>query len=184
MCPPTLFNTGDPFVPRQAHLEHLNILVVNANTNMTRLLRTVLKAYGMGRVDEARNLQEARTLFQLSGYDIIVTDVHVGHERGFDLVQWLRGDDGRGVGPFTPVIVASAASELRTVMMSVTSGADEFVTLPLSPRTLFRRIEKLIFKPHSYIRAPGYFGPCRRRRVDENYAGPERRGVHRDQTAA
>ncbi len=165
-------------------LEHLNILVVNANGNMTRLLRTVLKAYGLGRVDEAHSLSEARIMFQLSTYDIVVTDVHVGHEQGFDLVHWLRGDNGMGNGPFTPVIIASAASERKTVMMSVNSGVDEFVTLPLSPRTLFKRIEKLIFKPHAYIRAPGYFGPCRRRREDAQYAGEERRASRRAQSAA
>ncbi len=166
-------------------LEHLNILVVNANGNMTRLLRTVLKAYGMGRVDEARSLNEARILFQLSNYDIVVTDVFVGREDGFDLVRWLRGDDdGLGKGPFTPVIVASAASEKRTVMLSVNSGVDEFVTLPLSPRTLFKRIEKLIFKPHAYIRVAGYFGPCRRRRDDPQYTGPERRSGRVKQSSA
>lgn len=167
-----------------AKLEHLSILVVYSNHNLIRLLREVLKAYGMGRVDHARSLDEARALFQVNSYDMVVTDVYLGQDSGLQLVRWLRGEDGAGAAPFTPVIVASAAAEKRTVLHCVTSGADEFVTLPLSPRTLFQRIEKLIFKPHSYVRAPGYFGPCRRRRVDENYAGPERRSSKLSKPAA
>jgi DNA-binding response OmpR family regulator len=158
-----------------ARLEKISVLVVNGNERMTQILRTALKAYGMGRVDEAFSLDEARVLYQSNPYDIVMTDVHLGFEAGFDLVRWLRGDDGTGPGPFTPVIVASASTEIKTVMTCVQSGADDFVTLPLSPATLFKHIERLIFKPHRYVSVPGYFGPSRRRRIDNGYMGLERR---------
>ena len=160
-----------------SQLKNLSVLVVNTNENMAHILRTALRAYGLGRVDEVHSLHEARNPFQRYPYDIVLTDVVVGRESGFDLVRWLRGEGDESGGTMTPVIVASASCELRTVLTSVHTGADEFITLPLSPKSLFKRIEKLIFHPHRYIRAPGYFGPDRRRRQDPSYAGPERRGV-------
>ncbi len=158
-----------------AHLDRISVLVVNGNPHLAQLLRAALRGYGLGRVDEAFSLDAARVLYQTHRYDLVVTDVHVGKEMGFDLVRWLRGDCGTGPGPFTPVIMASAATEMKVVMTCVESGADDFVTLPLSAKTLFQHIERLIFKPHRYVSAPGYFGPTRRRRADPAYYGANRR---------
>lgn len=153
----------------------LSILIVNANLNHIRLLRTVLKAYGLGRVDEARSLQEARGMLKLGSYDLVIIDVYVGHENGLDLITWMRGTDGRGPAAYTPVIVATAMADKEMVLASITAGADEFVTMPLSPKTLFEHIEKVIFRPHVYINASGYYGPDRRRSHDPLYVGQERR---------
>lgn len=156
-------------------LMDLNVLVVNGNTNHIRLLRTVLKAFGLGRVDEARSLAEGRGMIKMASYDLVILDIYVGNENGLGFIQWMRGVDGRGPAAHTPVIVASAMADKDMVIAAIAAGADEFVTLPLSPKTMLEHIEKIIFRPHPYINAPGYYGPCRRRSVDASYTGEERR---------
>jgi DNA-binding response OmpR family regulator len=156
-------------------LMDLNILVVNGNTNHIRLLRTVLKAFGLGRVDEARSLTEGRGKIKMASFDLVIIDMYVGNENGLSFIQWMRGVDGRGPAAYTPVIVASAMADKDMVIAAIAAGADEFVTLPLSPKTMLEHIEKIIFRPHPHINAPGYYGPCRRRNVDPSYAGEERR---------
>jgi two-component system, chemotaxis family, chemotaxis protein CheY len=39
-----------------------------------------------------------------------------------------------------------------------------------------QRLMSVIEHPRPYVRTKSYFGPCRRRRADAEYTGPERRG--------
>ena len=54
------------------------------------------------------------------------------------------------------------------------AGVTEFMAKPVSVKALCARINAIIDAPRPFIRANGYFGPDRRRRVLP-FNGPERR---------
>jgi DNA-binding response OmpR family regulator len=55
------------------------------------------------------------------------------------------------------------------------AGVTDFLSKPFTVTGLLKRIEALIFQPRPFVRAPDYFGPCRRRKPDPDYRGMERR---------
>jgi len=42
---------------------------------------------------------------------------------------------------------------------------------------VLHRVNEVINNPRDFVRAGAYFGPCRRRKIDHDYVGQERRGV-------
>ncbi len=161
-----------------ANFEQLSFLVVNRNTNMTRILRNVLRGLGTEDVYEASNNTEAKSAVEAATMlDFILLDpVMEGRKTGYDFVKWLR-QDPKSPNPHIPIIAISAAASKDDVLEAVKNGVDEFISIPMAPIELIRRVSKIIYKPHPYIRAPGYFGPCRRRHEDAHYSGEERRST-------
>jgi len=53
------------------------------------------------------------------------------------------------------------------------AGVNEFIAKPVSVKTVMSRLVAVIEHPRPYVRTQDYFGPCRRRGVQE-YRGPER----------
>ena len=57
----------------------------------------------------------------------------------------------------------------------------EFLAKPISAKGLHRCILNVVANPRPFIQTASYFGPDRRRNVNSNYGGPERRnGGHAD----
>jgi hypothetical protein len=55
------------------------------------------------------------------------------------------------------------------------AGVTEFLAKPITAHTLFSRIAEIVERPRAFVRCDSYFGPDRRRRAIEDYAGPRRR---------
>ncbi len=74
----------------------LRVLVVDDLEDMRLLIQRALSARGYA-VDVAATLAEARGM-DPGGYDAVVLDVHLGRERGTDLVETLRSEDPAAAG--------------------------------------------------------------------------------------
>ena len=90
------------------------------------------------------------------------------------LLHRLRHDPASS-NPFLPVIALSSYARRADVLWAINLGFHEFVTLPLSVRALWRAVNHSVFIGRPFVRGETYFGPCRRRRTDAGYVGPERR---------
>lgn len=99
---------------------------------------------------------------------------------GFDprLVAWvtrLRADRDANVA-LAPVIALVPGVTMRLLQLLIASGFDDVVASPASPPDFARRVRASIVRPHDFFRTATYFGPDRRRLVDEN-PPVERRGA-------
>lgn len=54
-------------------------------------------------------------------------------------------------------------------------GVDEVVVLPFTAQSLLTRIRSVIERPRPFVDCAVYVGPCRRRRMLQDYKGPKRR---------
>jgi hypothetical protein len=61
------------------------------------------------------------------------------------------------------------------VRLARDAGVNEFLAKPVSVKAILTRLISVIEHPRPFVRTKTYFGPCRRRRVDDEYRGPERR---------
>jgi DNA-binding response OmpR family regulator len=66
-------------------------------------------------------------------------------------------------------------SEKKRVVSARDAGVTEFLTKPISAKALYERILNVVAKPRPFIKTKTYFGPDRRRNVNPNYVGQERR---------
>jgi len=152
----------------------LNILLVDDNQHMRLLLTEMLRAIGVRNIHEAVNGEEALNVLHRIAIDIVISDLKMGTLGGIDFVSLLRRSPS-SPNPFVPVLMVTGHSTMKRVQAARDAGVNEFLTKPVTGRSLVHRLTLLIEEPRQFIRTGGYFGPDRRRRTVANFNGPWRR---------
>jgi CheY-like chemotaxis protein len=154
--------------------ERLTILVVDDNVHMRKLVTTILQAFGVSQVCEAESGERAWVVLRQVNPDILVLDWMMEGMSGLDLVRKIRSDSA-SPNPFVPVIMLTGHTALDQVREARDSGINEFIAKPVSVKTMMQRLTAVIEHPRPFVRTKSFFGPCRRRRAEGVYQGPERR---------
>ena len=155
--------------------ERLRILVVDDNVHMRKLVTTILQAFGVTQIHEARSGEQAWEVLREHTPDIIILDWVMEGMSGIDLMRMIRTNP-QSPNPFVPVIMLSGHTSIEHVQKARDAGVNEFIAKPVSVKTMMTRMAAVIEHPRPYVRTSVYFGPCRRRRQDE-HRGPERRAA-------
>ena len=154
-------------------LSALAILIVDPNHLVRRLIADILRSWGVRRVEQAASGADAIKILAAGPVDLVVTEANSAPVTGFELVKIIRAGH-EGFDRFTPVIMMSAHSHVKTVLAARDSGVNEFLVKPFSAQSLYRHICAVIENPRPIVSAPGFLGPDRRRkRLARN--GTERR---------
>lgn len=152
----------------------LRFLVIDDNAHMRRVLRTLLHGFGAREVYEAEDGAGGLEAFSHYSPDIVITDWAMPIFDGLELTQMIRQPNAN-TNPYVPIIMLTGHSEKKRVMTARDAGITEFLAKPISAKALYQRILNVVANPRPFIKARHYFGPDRRRNVNSNYAGPERR---------
>lgn len=156
-------------------LKSFSILVVDGSQFMSSVMVSILKALNVGKVRTAPNgraaidlLEATYVLGQQSGrfdIDIILCDWAMEGSGGSDVLRWVRGHKDDMVR-FLPVVVVSGHATMEVVGQARDLGANEFVGKPFSVNSFTARLLAVIDRPRPFVKAPGFFGPDRRRKVE------------------
>lgn len=152
----------------------LRFLVIDDNAHMRRILRTLLHGFGSREVYEAEDGAGALEAFTHYMPDIVLVDWVMPIFDGLELTQMIR-QPGANANPYVPIIMLSAHSEKKRIVTARDAGVTEFLVKPISAKALYERIVNVVANPRPFIKTSTYFGPDRRRGVNVNYSGPERR---------
>jgi CheY-like chemotaxis protein len=152
--------------------EHLKILIVEDNLHMRGLLRGLLTSVGVRDVAEANNGATAIEALREKKCDLILSDLAMKPMDGLEFSRKVRTDSPN---PFVPIIMITGHTEKHRVEAARDAGITEFLAKPNTPHSLFSRIAEIMERPRAFVRTEAYFGPDRRRKTAENYAGPWRR---------
>ncbi|MBO6633648.1 MAG: response regulator, partial [Parvibaculum sp.] len=76
---------------------------------------------------------------------------------------------------FVPIIMVSGHTDLASVERARDIGVTEFLSKPISARSLYERLIQVLDRPRQFVETPTYRGPDRRRR-NTPFAGEDRRG--------
>src|SRR5690606_35874814 len=106
--------------------------------------------------------------------DLVITDAAMLPVDGFDLAKKLRSLNGRALG-MVPIIMVSGHTDLASVERARDIGITEFLSKPISARSLYERLIQVVDKPRPFVETPTYRGPDRRRR-ERPFEGTDRRG--------
>jgi two-component system, OmpR family, KDP operon response regulator KdpE len=110
-----------------------NILVVDDEPQITRVLKTTLSSHGYG-TRTACDGEEALELMRDWPPDLIITDLRMPHMDGLGLCRRVRENSQ------IPIIVLSVKGEERIKVEALDAGADDYVTKPFSTNELLARV--------------------------------------------
>lgn len=110
-----------------------NILVVDDEPQITRVLKTTLSSNGYG-TRTARDGDEAVQLMKDWSPDLIITDLRMPNMDGLDLCRHVRQKSQ------VPIIVLSVKGEEQMKVQALDAGADDYVTKPFNVNELLARV--------------------------------------------
>jgi CheY-like chemotaxis protein len=162
--------------------ERLKILAVDDNAHMRKLVVTILQAFGVHQIFEAENGDRAWASLRENNPDVLVLDWMMEGMSGLELARMIRTNP-QAPNPFVPIIMLTGYTSLDHVRQARDAGVNEFIAKPVAAKTMMARLVSVIEHPRPFVRTTAYFGPCRRRRANEEYKGPERRSEAKKQAA-
>jgi len=109
------------------------ILVVDDETQITRVLRASLAAQGFD-VRTLNNPVEALSLFAEWSPDLLITDLVMPELSGIELCRAIRASST------IPILVLSVREHERSKIEALDAGADDYVTKPFSIQELLARV--------------------------------------------
>jgi two-component system KDP operon response regulator KdpE len=114
-------------------LEHKHILVVDDESQITRVLRTSLSSHGYD-IRVANDGETALEIMKDWTPDLVITDLAMPNMDGLELCRRLRTKTQ------VPIIVLSVRGEERTKVKALDAGADDYVTKPFGMEELLARV--------------------------------------------
>src|SRR4051812_8248379 len=114
-----------------------HLLVVDDDRRIRDLLSRFLFAEGY-RVTTADNAREARAKLESLAFDLLILDVMMPGETGFQLARSLRESSS------VPILMLTARSETESRIAGLELGADDYVPKPFEPRELSLRIANIL----------------------------------------
>lgn len=114
-----------------------HLLIVDDDRRIRDLLSRFLATEGY-RVTTADNAAEARAKLGGLSFDLLILDVMMPGESGFDLAKSLRETSS------VPILMLTARHETEMRIEGLEIGADDYVAKPFEPRELSLRIANIL----------------------------------------
>jgi two-component system, OmpR family, phosphate regulon response regulator OmpR len=126
--------TDDPAQPTD---DAPHLLVVDDDRRIRALLSRFLLTEGY-RVSTAETALEARAKLQGLKFDLLILDVMMPGENGFDFARFIRSASS------VPILMLTARDEKESRIMGLEIGADDYLAKPFEPRELSLRIANIL----------------------------------------
>ncbi len=114
-----------------------HLLVVDDDRRIRDLLSRFLAGEGF-RVTTADNAADARAKLAGLSFDLIILDVMMPGETGFEFAKSLRGTSD------VPILMLTARDAAESRIEGLSLGADDYLSKPFEPRELSLRIANIL----------------------------------------
>ena len=115
-----------------------NILLLEDDIQLSDTIKQFLDYSGY-MVYPAYDASQAKDILYEKSIDLILLDVKVPHQNGFDLLQEVRN-----MGNFTPAIFITSLNAVDDVTRGFDIGCDDYIRKPFALKELLVRVESLI----------------------------------------
>ena len=116
-----------------------HILVVDDDDRIRSLLKEYLNENKFI-VSTAQNSEEAKVKLNHFKFDLIVLDVMMPGQNGYELVKEIKDKN------CPPIILLTAKGEVENRIKGLELGADDYIGKPFEPKELLLRINNIISK--------------------------------------
>jgi two-component system phosphate regulon response regulator OmpR len=124
-----------------------HLLVVDDDSRIRVLLSRFLRGEGY-RVSTAESAAQARSKLDGLHFDLLIVDVMMPGESGFDFVRTVRASSP------VPILMLTARSEPENRINGLELGVDDYVAKPFEPRELSLRIANILKHARPATTAP------------------------------
>ncbi len=121
-------------------LKQKTILVVDDDFDMLKLLSKILTAAGF-KVLIADNPGDGRKILSTEAPHIILSDLHMEPENGYQFIQSIRSQKQYST---IPILVLSALNDFQSVKKAIALGVSDYVIKPLQSPMLLRKLRKAL----------------------------------------
>jgi len=130
-------------------LEHAQILLVDDEQAILQMLSIILHKEGFKQIDTAITGEEAVAACQRKRYDLIILDVMLPKQSGFDICPFIRQTTN------APILFLTARTTDLDKLTGFALGGDDYITKPFNPLEVVARIKAqlrryLSFEPIAY----------------------------------
>ena len=115
----------------------MKILVADDDPDLLDLVAYALSQTGY-LVVKAADGNAALAAFEAEAPDLVVLDINMPGQTGFEVCAAIRGTST------VPVMMLTARGEEQDLVRALDLGADDYLTKPFSPRTLLARVKALL----------------------------------------
>lgn len=139
----------------------MTIAVVDDNRNFLKLVRSILRNFGVKDCTVFDDPVDALTYLEIHAVDCVITDLVMPKMNGFQLAHRIRHST---VIPnrLLPLIMVTGHANRANVAKAVQSGIDEVLVKPFRPTDMQKRLISIASNPRRYIRTPaGFVGVAR-----------------------
>ncbi|MHA7873548.1 MAG: response regulator [Hyphococcus sp.] len=132
-----------------------HLLIVDDDDRIRSLLKRYLTEHGF-RTSVASNAAKARALMGAVHFDLLILDVMMPGESGFDLTKSVRAASN------VPILLLTARGLPEDRIEGLERGADDYLSKPFEPRELLLRVGALLrrARPTTLSRQELTFGRC------------------------
>jgi two-component system OmpR family response regulator len=127
------------------------VLVVDDDRDTREELHDYLKSHGM-HVETAGDVTGARHRLQLRKFDLVLLDLWLGTENGFDFLRELRRSAE------IPCIMMTAQDDIIDKIVGLELGADDYLFKPVNLRELLARMRALLRRAAASAQTPANVG--------------------------
>jgi len=116
-----------------------HILVVDDDDRIRELVKEYLNENNFI-VSTASNAEEAKIKLNFFKFDLIVLDVMMPGQSGFELTKEIKKNSN------IPIILLTAKGEVENRILGLEIGADDYLGKPFEPKELLLRIKNIVNK--------------------------------------
>jgi two-component system, chemotaxis family, chemotaxis protein CheY len=147
-------------------IQSLCVLLVDDNQYMRRMVRTLLVNCGVKDIYEAADGIVALDSIRTVAPDVVILDWEMPLLSGPELVRIVRSP---GVFPIpdVPIIMLTQHGERWRVVEAVKLGVNEYLTKPVSAKSLYDRLVAITLLPRANVQLGDYYGPAPRKLITD-----------------
>ena len=119
-----------------------HILVVDDDTRIRELIKQYLNDNSFI-VSSARDSKDAKIKLRQFRFDLIILDVMMPGQNGFDLTKEIKNTMN------VPIILLTAKGEVENRIQGLELGADDYLGKPFEPKELLLRVKNILKKNKS-----------------------------------
>ena len=118
-------------------MAHQTVLLLEDDLQLSDTVKQFLE-YSRYKVYPAYDASEAKDILYEKNIDLMLLDIKVPHQNGFDFLQEVRD-----TGDFTPAIFITSLNSVDDVTRGFDIGCDDYIRKPFALKELLARVEAI-----------------------------------------
>jgi DNA-binding response OmpR family regulator len=118
----------------------VRILVCEDDIVVAKVIQIALEAENVEAYWVKDGDKAFRLLKEKNDYDLIITDIHMPHHKGDEILDLVRVQQKKD----TPIIMISSDDAEEAIALALKSGVNAFIVKPIDPVVLKKKVKQLL----------------------------------------